>query len=232
MSTQQRQSKMLPSDMWWASNSPKTSYRTDPQCLSGVESGCPSPVCFKRKKREMHKETANYSVPTAAVFFKLSLLLSISGINSPSCSAHGHPRVVGFGTHTWNTAAAATDTHTSWGDTVFEGVSERQGGQYDRTGGGAGEFLFENMGSERMVDPGSALKGRAEKMRVSARHHVLGNPLEGPWPATLRVLVMASGCFWGARCERPSSACHCVTTHPTDMREATHGLAFGVGLQH
>lgn len=42
------------------------------------------------------------------------------------------------------------------------------------------------------------MKGRAEKMRVSARHHVLGNPLEGPWPATLRVLVMASGCFWGA----------------------------------
>ena len=43
-----------------------------------------------------------------------------------------------------------------------------------------------------------ALPGRDTKMRVPAKHTVLGNPLEGPFPANLRQIVVAMGCFWGA----------------------------------
>mmetsp|Transcript_76002 Transcript_76002/g.246135 ORF Transcript_76002/g.246135 Transcript_76002/m.246135 type:complete len:267 (+) Transcript_76002:121-921(+) len=53
-------------------------------------------------------------------------------------------------------------------------------------------------GSEVMVSPAQALQGRKQKMRVSRTHYVLGNPLEGPWPSTMKFLVMASGCFWGS----------------------------------
>ena len=43
-----------------------------------------------------------------------------------------------------------------------------------------------------------ALKGRSEKMPVPAKHHVLGSPLEGPFPAGSRKALFALGCFWGA----------------------------------
>ena len=43
-----------------------------------------------------------------------------------------------------------------------------------------------------------ALKGRAERMPVPAKHHVLGSPLEGPFPAGSRKALFALGCFWGA----------------------------------
>jgi peptide-methionine (S)-S-oxide reductase len=43
-----------------------------------------------------------------------------------------------------------------------------------------------------------ALKGRAEKMAVPAKHHVLGSPLEGPFPAGSETALFALGCFWGA----------------------------------
>lgn len=43
-----------------------------------------------------------------------------------------------------------------------------------------------------------ALKGRPDKMRVPAKHTVLGAPLEGPFPAHLAQLVVGMGCFWGA----------------------------------
>src|SRR5215467_15933390 len=46
--------------------------------------------------------------------------------------------------------------------------------------------------------PANALKGRAEKMPVPARHHVLGSPLEGPFPPTYQQAIFALGCFWGA----------------------------------
>jgi peptide-methionine (S)-S-oxide reductase len=49
-----------------------------------------------------------------------------------------------------------------------------------------------------MPTPASALKGRAEKMPVPAKHHVLGSPLEGPFPAGYQKAVFALGCFWGA----------------------------------
>jgi peptide-methionine (S)-S-oxide reductase len=47
-------------------------------------------------------------------------------------------------------------------------------------------------------EPASALKGRAEKMPVPAKHHVLGSPLEGPFPSSYHKAVFGLGCFWGA----------------------------------
>jgi peptide-methionine (S)-S-oxide reductase len=46
--------------------------------------------------------------------------------------------------------------------------------------------------------PVNALKGRAEKMPVPAKHHVLGSPLEGPFPPGYQHAIFALGCFWGA----------------------------------
>jgi peptide-methionine (S)-S-oxide reductase len=43
-----------------------------------------------------------------------------------------------------------------------------------------------------------ALPGREAKMPVPAQHHVLGTPLEGPFPAGLETAVFGLGCFWGA----------------------------------
>ncbi|CAE7243114.1 msrA [Symbiodinium pilosum] len=43
-----------------------------------------------------------------------------------------------------------------------------------------------------------ALKGRSEKMSVSPKHFVLKTPMEGPWPANMKVCVLANGCFWGS----------------------------------
>ena len=50
-----------------------------------------------------------------------------------------------------------------------------------------------------MVDPTDALPGRATRLYpVPERHAVLGNPIEGPYPAGLEVAVFGLGCFWGA----------------------------------
>ncbi|CAK0907153.1 unnamed protein product [Prorocentrum cordatum] len=43
-----------------------------------------------------------------------------------------------------------------------------------------------------------ALPGRAQALRVSDRHYVLGTPMRGPWPPGLEVFVFANGCFWGS----------------------------------
>jgi peptide-methionine (S)-S-oxide reductase len=50
-----------------------------------------------------------------------------------------------------------------------------------------------------MVSPADALPGRAARpYAVPATHYVLGNPIEGPYPAGLEVAVFGLGCFWGA----------------------------------
>jgi peptide-methionine (S)-S-oxide reductase len=49
-----------------------------------------------------------------------------------------------------------------------------------------------------MVEPGSALPGRSEEVRVPARHEVLGTPLRGPFPEGVETAVFGMGCFWGA----------------------------------
>jgi peptide-methionine (S)-S-oxide reductase len=51
---------------------------------------------------------------------------------------------------------------------------------------------------QRMIAPNEALPGRTEKMRVAARHSVLGNPLLPPYPAQLELAMVGMGCFWGA----------------------------------
>lgn len=43
-----------------------------------------------------------------------------------------------------------------------------------------------------------ALPGRSEALAVPAAHHVLGTPLQPPFPAGLQQAVFALGCFWGA----------------------------------
>lgn len=43
-----------------------------------------------------------------------------------------------------------------------------------------------------------ALPGRAEAMRVPAKHYVNGNPLKPPFPEGMETLVVGMGCFWGA----------------------------------
>ena len=48
-----------------------------------------------------------------------------------------------------------------------------------------------------MVGADQALPGRDERMPLPARHHVLGTPLEGPFPG-LQTAMFAMGCFWGA----------------------------------
>jgi len=50
-----------------------------------------------------------------------------------------------------------------------------------------------------MVTAEDALPGRPERpYAVPAQHAVLGNPIEGPYPAGLEVAVFGLGCFWGA----------------------------------
>jgi peptide-methionine (S)-S-oxide reductase len=44
----------------------------------------------------------------------------------------------------------------------------------------------------------TALPGRSQKMRVPARHHVLGGPLEAPFPEGAEQAMFGMGCFWGA----------------------------------
>jgi peptide-methionine (S)-S-oxide reductase len=43
-----------------------------------------------------------------------------------------------------------------------------------------------------------ALPGRAEKLQISGRHFVTGNPLKPPFPENLECAIFAMGCFWGA----------------------------------
>jgi peptide-methionine (S)-S-oxide reductase len=51
----------------------------------------------------------------------------------------------------------------------------------------------------RMPDPGEALPGRDHRpFPVSERHHVLGTPLEPPFPDGMRRALFGMGCFWGA----------------------------------
>ncbi|MEX2625334.1 MAG: peptide-methionine (S)-S-oxide reductase MsrA [Ilumatobacteraceae bacterium] len=49
------------------------------------------------------------------------------------------------------------------------------------------------------VTEAEALPGRTDQtMPVPDRHHVNGNPLEGPWPEGHQLIVVGMGCFWGA----------------------------------
>jgi peptide-methionine (S)-S-oxide reductase len=59
-------------------------------------------------------------------------------------------------------------------------------------------MLFLPREKTTLVEPSRALPGRDQRMRVPARHEVLGTPLEPPFPAGLERAVFGMGCFWGA----------------------------------
>jgi peptide-methionine (S)-S-oxide reductase len=46
--------------------------------------------------------------------------------------------------------------------------------------------------------PEEALPGRAEKMPLTNRHYVNGNPLKPPFPQGMELAMFGMGCFWGA----------------------------------
>jgi peptide-methionine (S)-S-oxide reductase len=49
-----------------------------------------------------------------------------------------------------------------------------------------------------MPSPQEALPGRAEPMRVPARHFVGGQRIVGPFPPGIETALFGLGCFWGA----------------------------------
>ena len=53
-------------------------------------------------------------------------------------------------------------------------------------------------GSSELISKDDALPGRTTKMRLAAKHYVLGTPMEGPWPEHMKVFIFANGCFWGS----------------------------------
>ena len=58
------------------------------------------------------------------------------------------------------------------------------------------DFLLKK--NVQMPSAEEALPGREAKIPVAARHAVLGNPMEGPFPEPLRLAMFGFGCFWGA----------------------------------
>jgi len=52
--------------------------------------------------------------------------------------------------------------------------------------------------SATMPSPAEALPGRSDRMPVSAKHFVNGNPLEPPFPDGFELALFGMGCFWGA----------------------------------
>ena len=58
--------------------------------------------------------------------------------------------------------------------------------------------MFFTRSKTQLPDPGSALPGRGEAIRVPASHEVLGHPLMPPFPEGFEQLVIGMGCFWGA----------------------------------
>lgn len=46
-------------------------------------------------------------------------------------------------------------------------------------------------------EPKDCLPGRDKEMPVNNKHYVLGNPIKGPFPDNLDVVVFGTGCFWG-----------------------------------
>jgi peptide-methionine (S)-S-oxide reductase len=59
-------------------------------------------------------------------------------------------------------------------------------------------MLF-NRYQPRLPSPAEAIPGRTTPgFSLPSRHTVLGNPLAGPYPETLRIADFGLGCFWGA----------------------------------
>ncbi|MEU7630067.1 peptide-methionine (S)-S-oxide reductase MsrA [Nocardia sp. NPDC049220] len=52
-----------------------------------------------------------------------------------------------------------------------------------------------------LITPEQALPGRPELLRVPDTHYVSGHPIHPPFPNSMRIAVVAMGCFWGAEKE-------------------------------
>ncbi|WP_024795975.1 peptide-methionine (S)-S-oxide reductase MsrA [Tomitella biformata] len=52
-----------------------------------------------------------------------------------------------------------------------------------------------------LVDKSAALPGREASMPVPETHHVLGTPMQPPFPEGLETAVLGLGCFWGVERE-------------------------------
>jgi peptide-methionine (S)-S-oxide reductase len=86
-----------------------------------------------------------------------------------------------------------------------------------------------------------ALPGRAVRpYSVPARHAVLGNPIEGPYPENLEVAVFGLGCFWGAErmfwqtpgvWSTAAGYAGGVTPHPTYEEVCTGGTGHTEAVQ-
>ncbi|KAJ8270655.1 hypothetical protein GJAV_G00117670 [Gymnothorax javanicus] len=63
-------------------------------------------------------------------------------------------------------------------------------------------FIHDRMGDmatkSQLPTPETALPGRTESVKVSAKHHVNGNRTVPPFPEGLQMAVFGMGCFWGA----------------------------------
>ncbi|XP_035279683.1 mitochondrial peptide methionine sulfoxide reductase isoform X1 [Anguilla anguilla] len=63
-------------------------------------------------------------------------------------------------------------------------------------------FILNRMGDvpakSQLPTPETALPGRNESLKVSAKHHVNGNRTVPPFPEGLQTAVFGMGCFWGA----------------------------------
>jgi peptide-methionine (S)-S-oxide reductase len=57
--------------------------------------------------------------------------------------------------------------------------------------------LFGEHPKPEIVSPEEALVGRDRRISVPARHHVLGTPMEPPFPE-MELALVGLGCFWGA----------------------------------
>ena len=57
--------------------------------------------------------------------------------------------------------------------------------------------MSRNTHKQALVEREQALPGRSRRMAVASRHHVLGTPLEPPFPR-MELAMFAMGCFWGA----------------------------------
>ena len=58
--------------------------------------------------------------------------------------------------------------------------------------------MFRLRAKTSLPDPADAPPGRPTPLIAGARHVVNDRPLDGPYPAGARTLVVGMGCFWGA----------------------------------
>jgi len=58
-------------------------------------------------------------------------------------------------------------------------------------------WFSDDENNQTIPSPEEALEGRDEPMDVPDEHHVLGTPLEPPFPDDMEEAIFGMGCFWG-----------------------------------